>query len=226
MPHRRGPLSFPCSMVPWRRRVRRHVSGTELFSEIAQLASGLRQMREKTSRFPDLKLEPVPDESDLRGNARIGFGAFAQDHPSLRIYFQNLAGAKEGRGKQVALLRIGRKLAKKIVNFAQQGMTPAIECFLVKRGMHIKTVEAVAREHRPERRRNRDAPLGIEPAGAIRDKSVHSQPHPRGFPRAWPSRPLARRIAPPGVQTSARENLGYHGNSWASMELQRHPRLG
>src|ERR1700730_5655646 len=111
-------------------------------------------MHEKTSRFPDLKLKSMPDESDLRGNARIGFGAFAEDHPPLRVDFQNFACANESRRKQVSLLRIGRKLAKKVVNFTQEGVPPAIESCRIERGMDIKTVEAIARQHAPERRRN------------------------------------------------------------------------
>jgi hypothetical protein len=42
-------------------------------------------MHAKTARFPDLKLETMPDESDLGGDARIGLDAFAQVYPPLRI---------------------------------------------------------------------------------------------------------------------------------------------
>ena len=101
-------------------------------------------------------------------------------------------------------------------------MPAAIERFRVERGMRIKTLETVARQHRPERRRDRDPALGVEPVGAMRDKSVHSQPHKRGsirasLPRTWPRRPVARRNSArrlnlgPGEFGITWENLGVNG---------------
>ena len=49
---------------------------------------GLRQMHAKTSRFPDLKLEVMPDESDLGGDAGIGLDTFAQVYPPSKSIFK------------------------------------------------------------------------------------------------------------------------------------------
>ena len=201
-------------MLPWRRRVRRHVSGTKLFSKIAQLASGLRKMREKTSRFPDLKFKSMPNESDLRGNARISFGAFTEDHTPLRINFQNLAGSNESRRKQITLLRIRGKLTKEIVNFTQKSMPSTIEGFNIKRGVNIKTIKAVSRQHRPKRRWDRNPPLGIEPAGVMRDKSVHSPTPPARVPSGLAAKATG---APRHTIQRLNRDAGEFGITWENL---------
>src|SRR5579875_1171618 len=102
------------------------------------------------------------------------------------------------------------------MNLSQKGIPPTVQGFFVKRTLDIKTIVPVARENGPEWRRNRHTPLRINPAGVIRDKSIHSKPHLRGLPLAGRG-PLGREAK--CVPVPAWDDLGYHGITWASMEL-------
>ena len=94
--------------------------------------------------------------------------------------------------------------------------------------MNIKTLEPITREHRPERRRNRDPALGIKPARVVREKSAKpSTPNPT---RAEPAgraaeaplvRPRPRRQTSAGQFGITWENLGVNGIAGHHRQISR-----
>ena len=82
----------------------------------------------------------------------------------------------------------------------------AVHSIRIEGRMHVQPLEAVPRQNRAKRSRNRHATLGIEPVGKVRDETIHAlRPRPSGLPGA--SGP--QRAAPVGVaRSSKRVNLG------------------
>jgi len=102
-----------------------------------------------------LKSKSKPDESNFRGNFRVGLGTFTEDHSPLRVDLQILAGPEENRREHCVLVRIGRKVTKKVMNFVPQGIPPAIHDIIrIERRMDVETFVSVSRENRPKGSRN------------------------------------------------------------------------
>ncbi len=189
-------------------------------------------MRLKTARFPNLKLVALSDETHLRSNARIGLDRLGEGHAPLRVEFQNLARAEQGRREKIALLRIGRMPRQELIDLPQQGMTAAIDRLRIERRMDEEPVEAVARQDRPKAGRDRHPALGVEPIGELRDEPIHNfVPRPRAPQRdALLRHPLAPTAArgqrhanrrprgkPPKLGTALCQLPGDHGITWDIM---------
>src|SRR5262245_29763857 len=154
-------------------------------------------MRAKTLRFPDLKLVSKADEGCRLRDAGVGLQLIRQDHPPLAVDLQCLAGSIKRDQKFLARVRIRRITSDQAFDVRQQRIAAGIDRRLIECWIAVESFESVAHEHPPERRRNRDPPLGIEPQRVVRHEAVH--PHstlgyaparppsspPNGRPQRW-----------------------------------------
>src|SRR5262249_30613973 len=144
----------------------------------------------------------------------------------LAVDLQDFACAVECSGELLAFLGVGRKTRDQRLDLLEQCIAPGVERRSIERRIAVKSFEAVAREHRAKRRRNRHPPLGIETQGVMGHEAVHNAP---GSPNAGPV--LARGPGPVAPALFAREpgrsagplrgrfwaphlRVGYYGLSW------------
>jgi hypothetical protein len=122
----------------------------------------------------------LADEGRFVGQRQGGAQALAQHDASLGIEAQDLARAKQRRRQVLALARIRRFRFEQRVDFLEQRLAAAVERRRVERGLNEQPVEPVLGQNRPERRRNRDAPLGVEAVDEVREEEIHGPALPRG----------------------------------------------
>src|SRR5579872_5919674 len=121
-----------------------------------------------------------------------------KDDTALAIDLERLAGAIERGGKIFPLVRKRCKAIDQLFDVREQRMAAGVECRPVECRITIKTLETVAREHRPIGCRDRNPSLGIEPQREVGHETVHVAPctlSSRLAPkclarrRSWPARP-------------------------------------
>ena len=64
------------------------------------------------------------------------------------------------------------------LDFGQKLIAAAVHRFHVDRRIAVEPLEAVARQHLPERRRDGDPSLPVDPVGDARYEAVHRSPQP------------------------------------------------
>src|SRR5688572_17860965 len=116
----------------------------------------------ETPRFPDLELEALADEDGRIRDPGIGAELFGQDDPPVRIDFQDPALAVKGGGEALVVFRKGGEYGKPVGDRLLEPGAAAVYRRTVQRGVAVEAVLALARQHRPERRRDRNAPLVVE----------------------------------------------------------------
>src|SRR5262245_15300354 len=107
-------------------------------------------MRAETCRLPDLKLVTLTDESDRVGNLGVCQKPVGENDAALWIELEHLAGAKQRCREMIALLRVGRERLKQAVDLAEKGIAARVERRGVEGRMHVKTIEPISHQHRPE----------------------------------------------------------------------------
>ena len=127
------------------------VPGAELFPQVAQAKRGLFEMRAEAARFPDLELQPLSHERHLVGDVRVVPDRGREDHAALAIHLQRLAAPVEGGREQVPLRRVGRLALDQLRDLPQQRVATAVQGVGIEGGRNEEPLEAVARQHRPER---------------------------------------------------------------------------
>ena len=171
-------------------------------------AARLLEMGGEARRLPDLKLVPLPDERRLVAQPERRLQPLVHRHPPFRVHAQNLARAQERGRDGVAGGRKGRHRRKQRVDLGQKPVAPAIERRRVERRIGVDALEAVLRQNLPERRRDRNAALGVEAMGEMGEETVHGAPR-----RAQSRRPGERPTA-----ASAHDLLtGCRGIAWDPM---------
>src|SRR5262249_55891901 len=84
----------------------------------------------------------------------------------------------------------------------------------VERRIAIEALEAVAREHRAEGRRDGGPPLGIEPQGVVGHEAVHGLPPPPVAPALLRREQRAPAPPLPGGRSGPPPRMGHYGLSW------------
>ncbi len=153
------------------------------------------------------------------------FSGSVEDRPALAVDLQHFAGAVERRRELFALLRIGRKARDQRLDFPEQRVAAGIERGAVERRIAIEALEAIAGEHRAERRWDRYPTLGIEPQCVVGHEAVHDVP---GSPL-----PVAPALSEckPNAPTSSRRvrswapllRMGCYGLSWDHVGVNQPP---
>ena len=154
------------------------------------------------------------------------FNDLVQHNAPFAVDLQRFARPVQRRRERVPFLRIGRKAPHEIFDLRQQGVSSGVQRRTVEGGITIKTVEAIARQNRPERRRDRDPPFRIETRGVVRNEPIHMDTQlPRapdrsgtqaigGSAASGPSRRIA------GPRAPATTHLGIYGLTWDYMGRQ------
>ena len=200
--------------------------GTELLSVIAHSASGLFQMRAKPARLPDLKLVPFPHEGRLDRDRGLGLHSLGQADTTFPVDLQDFAlPVERGRVKRPVLP--SRAIAAPAIAsiFRQEGVAAAVQGFRVKRGVDVQPFEAVPRQHRPERSRDRKRdpwhPKRLVKCETKRSKSPPVPGEGRSTRVSWrktrASSPDGRLRFSPRTQTLNGMTWDSMGTPWASM---------
>src|SRR5262249_24715223 len=141
-----------------------------------------------------LKFVAEAGKGHLVLDAGVTLERFGENRPALAIDLQHFARAVERRRKLLAFLRIRRKARDQRLDFLEQRIAASIGPGRVERGMAIEALEAAAREHRAERRRDRHPALRVEAQGVMGHEAVHDAP---GSPPRVASALLEREPQPP-----------------------------
>src|SRR5262249_4924206 len=103
----------------------------------------------------------------------MGLQRLGKTDAPLAVDLQSLARTVKRGAELLALLRIRRKTFDQRFDLRHQGVAPRIDRRHIERRITIETVEPVAREDCPVRRRDRSSPLGVEPQRGVRHEAVH-----------------------------------------------------
>ena len=120
-----------------------------------------------------LKFVSETDEDDCLHDSRMRFVRLAQDDTALAVDLERFAGAIERKRELLALIGIRRVVADQRLDLGQQRIAAGVDRRPIQRRMAVQAVEAIAGEHRAERRRYRNAALGVEAKRVVRDKAIH-----------------------------------------------------
>ena len=195
----------------------------------AQCARLLGGRSREALRLPDLELVALADEDRPRRRSRHASSAARRATRAVGVDLQNFAGRHRAPSRELfVLLRIGREARNQRRRSPPAARCRRIDRRPVERRIAIEPLEPVARQHRPERRRDRYPSLRVEPQRCNGTRNGPSRPcsPPRGCSgtvRTGPiwshQSPRRHLVGPPGC---AWEIMGYHGNIWASMGLGRY----
>src|SRR5262249_48812687 len=146
----------------------RRYPGTQLLLQRTHLVGGLGKLPAETIGLPDLKLVTKTDERDFVLDPGMGLQRLGKTDAPLAVDLQSLARTVKRGAELLALLRIRRKPFDQRFDLRHQGVAPRIDRRHIERRITIETVEPVAREDCPVRRRDRYSPLGVEPQRGVR----------------------------------------------------------
>ena len=239
-----SPVTPACS-VPWpaviRRlpEARRATAGSKRLPQVAQPVLGLFPVGGEALRLPDLELVALADEGHPVADPRMVADRLGQDHASLPIAFEDLALADQRRRQILVILRERLEIGEARPDRVAKMVAARVDRLTVEGRAAVDPVEPVHRQHRPERRGNRNPPLGVEPICEGGNEFVHAPRLPRraapsaarSLPRAgWSpeaarstdeTRTPARRLRNAMVATRPTlswDSMGYHGTDWEATD--------
>src|SRR5207248_11301817 len=103
------------------------------------------------------------------------------------------------------------KARNQTLDLLEKGIAASIERRPVECRIAVQAGKSVAREHRPKRRRDGRAPLGVEPNRVVRDEAVHVAPGRHRTPSASVARRASRQLSPLGSDLPP---MGRYGLTW------------
>src|SRR4029079_631057 len=101
----------------------------------------------ETLRLPQLEFFSEPDKGDVRVDAGVLAQTLRQNGASVLIDGQDLAGAEQGRGELVLLVRIRCEVLDQRVHLVDEPLPAGIERRRIERGIAVDPVEAVFGEN-------------------------------------------------------------------------------
>src|SRR4029079_9873290 len=101
----------------------------------------------ETLRLPKLEFFAEPDKGDVRGDAGVLAQTLRQNGASILVAGQDRAGADQGRGELVLLVRIRCEVLDQRVDLVDEPLTAGIERRRIERGIAVDAVEAVFGEN-------------------------------------------------------------------------------